>query len=300
MEDWPLFRFRMERARPGPRSTRLMEEDPGYLDAVFDEVREHGPLTASDLSDPGERAGPWWGWSKGKVALEWLFTTGRVTVANRRNFTRHYDVPERVVPAEILRRSPVPERDAIPLLVERAARALGVATAADLADYFRIRVADAAKAAAALAVDGTLEAVEVEGWAGTSYRHPAVSVPRETAARALVCPFDPIVWFRPRTERLFGFHYRIEIYSPEPKRQFGYYVFPLLVGDRLVGRVDVKADRPAGILRVPGAFVEEGEDPAAVAVPLAAELREMAGWLGLGDFAVGRKGTLTTPLRRLL
>ena len=115
-----------------------------------------------------------------------------------------------------------------------------------------------------------------------------------------MCPFDPIVWFRPRTERLFGFHYRIEIYTPEPKRQFGYYVFPLLVGDRLVGRVDVKADRPAGILRVPGAFVEEGEAPAAVAVPLAAELREMAGWLGLGDFAVGRKGTLTTPLRRLL
>ena len=294
----PLMRFRMEAMRPWRRIRALTEEHPEYVSEVFDEVAEYGPITVSDLADPGKRTGPWWGYGKGKIALEWLFATGRLAIADRRNFTRYYDVPERVLPAGILDVDPLGKAEAQRELLLLSAAATGVGTAADLADYYRIRMPDARPRIAELVESGALIEVAVDGWSKPGLMLPGTAVPRALSARALVSPFDSLIWFRERTERLFDFHYRIEIYVPEPLRKFGYYVYPFLLGDELVGRVDLKADRAAGRLLVRGSYREDGRDRENIAAELAAELHLMAGWLGLGEIVVEKKGDLAETLRK--
>lgn len=300
--DWPLYKFRMERIRTGAWKTihRLRSEAPGYIESIHRQLEERGPLTTSDLDEPGDRKGPWWGWADGKHVLEWLFDSGQAAVAERRNFTRYYDLAERVIPAQHFNAPAVPEEEAVRILLMRSAERMGVATAAGLADYYRVSmirgIARPRKIVAQLVAEGRLVEVEVEGWDEPLLMHPEAKFPRAVNARALLNPFDPIVWYREHTERLYDFHYRIEIYTPGPKRVHGYYVFPFLLGDELVARVDIKADRKAGVLRVPGAFLEEGQDPKRVARELAVELGEMARWLGLGEIEVGTKGDLASPL----
>lgn len=298
VERHPLMRFRMGAMRPWHRVRALNEEHPEYMRQVFEEVVEFGPITVSDLADPGKRTGPWWGYGKGKIALEWLFATGRVAIADRRNFTRYYDLPERVLPTEVLDVEPFEKEEAQRRLLLLAAQATGVATAADLADYYRIRMPDARPRLVELVESGALIEVKVEGWNSPGLMLPGTKVPRSLRARALVSPFDSLIWFRERTERLFDFHYRIEIYVPEPQRKHGYYVYPFLLGDELVGRVDLKADRAAGKLLVKGSYAEDGRDPVGIAHELADELHLMAGWLDLGEVEVARNGDLADALAR--
>ena len=302
IEDFPLYRHRMERYAQAnwSRIKQLSAKAPGYVESVYRQVGERGPLTVADLEDPGERSGPWWGWADGKIALEFLFSAGRVGVAFRRSFTRYYDLIERVIPREQFD-VPAPEgADARKRLILQAARALSVGTAKDLADYYWIRMAEARPALTSLVAEGSLVAVEVDGWSQAAYMHAETRIPRFTNARALINPFDPLMWNRERIERIHGFNYRVEIYVPEPRRVHGYYVFPFLLGDDLVARVDLKADRRNRILRVPAAFLEVGADPNTVARELAVELGEMAAWLELGDIVVDRKGNLASPLRKAL
>ena len=300
IEDFPLFRHRMNRHAAGnwTRIQELNEKAPGYVESVLKQVAERGPLTAADLDEPGPRGGPWWGWADGKVALEYLFAAGLVTVAYRRNFSRLYDVTERVIPPQYLD-SVAPDRDeAQRSLVLTAAKALGVGTARDVVDYYRIPVAEGKQALSRLLADGSLIEVEVEGWANPAYMHVQSTIPRVTQARALINPFDPLMWNRDRIERIHDFHYRVEIYVPQPQRIHGYYVFPFLLGDDLVARVDLKADRQAGVLKVNGAFLEPPADAVHVSRELAVELGEMARWLGLREIAVGSNGDMARQLRK--
>ena len=299
---YPLFRHRMEARQPWVEVRRLEDKRPGYLEDVLAEVRRRGPLAASELEEPGERETPYWGagWTAGKLALEWLFVAGRLVVGERRGVVRRYDLPERVIPQEILRAPAPPRAEAQRRLLLRAAGSLGVGTAADLAAYYLIPLKEARPAVEALAAGGFLERVEVEGWREPAFRHPEASTPRRASGGALLCPFDSLIWDRHRTERLFGFAYRTEIYTPPAKRSWGYYVFPFLLGDRLVGRVDLKADRARRVLVVPGAFREPGEDPERVAPALATEVQSLAGWLGLDGVEVGERGDLAASLRRAL
>ncbi len=300
IEDYPLFRWRMNHATVWRSISKIEQEHPGYLDGILEEIRHRGPSAVSDLDDPGERTGPWWGYGKGKEALEWHFTNGALTVADRRNFARVYELAERWVPSAIYN-APMPTREeAQRRLLERGARAHGVGTGKDIADYYRIRMPEARPRLAELVEQGVLEKVEVEGWNRPAYLHRDATAPRRISARALLTPFDPVVWERDRVERLFGFHYRIEIYVPEPQRQYGYYVMPFLLGDRLVARVDLKADRKAGVLRVPGAYHEDGVDVPTVAAELADELGTMASWLGLTGVVVAGNGNLARSLRGAL
>jgi len=297
-EDLPMLRYRMRNRKAYSRSRELMRTHPEYFDQVFEEVAEHGPLTVSDLSDPGSRTGPWWGHGRGKVALDWLYVTGRLTIRGRTsNFVSIYDLPERVFSPELLADEMEPA-EAHRVMVLRGARAHGVGTAKDIADYYRITVPDARPRLAELAASGELQEVRVEGWKQPAYLHPDATLSRSIDGRALLSPFDPVVWERDRAERLFGFEYRIEIYVPEPQRQFGYYVYPFLLNDELVARVDLKADRKAGVLRALGTYIEEGQKPGRVAPELAAELRLMAEWLGLGEMHVASKGDLSGALRK--
>ena len=299
VEHHHLMRYRMASMRPWHRVRALNEEHPEYMEEVFEEVAEFGPLTVSDLADPGKRTGPWWGYGKGKIALEWLFATGKLAIADRRNFTRYYDLPERVIPADALAADAREKEDAQRSLLLLSARAVGVGTAADLADYYRIRMPDARPLLAELVGSGQLIEVAVEGWSKPAYMLPGASVPRSSpVARALLSPFDSLIWFRERTERLFEFHYRIEIYVPEPKRVFGYYVYPFLLGDELVGRVDLKADRATGKLLVKGSFSEDGRERDHIAAELADELHLMASWLGLDEVAVASNGDLAPVLAK--
>jgi uncharacterized protein YcaQ len=241
-----------------------------------------------------------WNWHEGKVALEHLFFTGRVAAARRVNFERLYDITERVVPAGI-REAPTPAaQDAQRELVRIAAAALGVAAEPDLGDYFRLPRAASKARVAELVSAGELAPVEVDGWNAPAYLWPAARRPRRINARALLSPFDSLVWFRPRTERLFGFRYRIEIYTPEAKRVHGYYVLPFLLGDRLVGRVDLKSDRGRGTLLVRGAYAEPGVAPDEIASELAEELRLVAVWLGLAGVEVADRGDLAHELAEAL
>ena len=298
----PLFRWRMARAASGETLSKkyraFVQERRSYIDSILAEIRDRGPLGASELTEAGRATGPWWGWSDGKLALEWLFWAGHVTTSTRRNFERVYDLTERAIPADILAvPTPSPE-DAQRTLLARAAAALGIATEADLLDYFRLRGPDARGRIAELVEAGELRPVAVEGWERSAYLHRGARLPRRIDASALLSPFDSLIWERDRTERLFGFHYRIALYTPAAQRTHGYYVLPFLYGDRLVARVDLKSDRSTGRLLALAAHVEPSVDPAAIAPALRGELRSLADWLGLEEVHVGRRGDLAAALRR--
>lgn len=300
VERYPLLRWRMEEIEPWRRVRGIIGGHPGYVDSVYDEIAAHGPLTVSDLSDPGDRTGPWWGHGKGKVALDWLFAKGRVAAYRNGNFGRLYDLPERVVAAEHLHSPAVEKRDAFRKLLVLAARHHGVGTATDLADYYRLHRPTSRSVIDELAGEGEIREVQVEGWKHSGYMHPEAKLPRKISGAALISPFDSLVWERDRTERLFGFRYRIEIYVPQPKRVYGYYVLPFLVDGELAGRVDLKSDRKASTLLVQGAYNEDGRNPGDIAVRLAPEITSMSKWLGLKDVKVARRGNLAAPLRALV
>jgi uncharacterized protein YcaQ len=300
----PFLRWRMAAAEEHAwgNMVRLQRERPGYVAEVLERVRSGGPLKASELLEPRPaRSGTMWNWHAGKVALEWLFFTGVLTArARTTSFERVYDLTERVLPAHVLA-TPTPERaEAMRELIRVAARAVGVGTEKDLRDYFRLGPADARRAIAELADAGELQPVEVAGWHRPAWLDPGARRPRWVRARALLSPFDSLVWERPRVERIFGFSYRLEIYTPAAKRLHGYYVLPFLLGDQLVARVDLKADRQAGRLRVQAAHAEEGADRALVADALGDELRLMADWLELEDVEVAGVGELAPELARVL
>lgn len=296
---WPLLAHR--RADIGTSSwvRDFEQERPGLLAAVRDEVARHGPLSVRDLTDPGERTGPWWGNPPGKRALDRLALRGDLAIHDRTsNFVTVYDLPERILPTATLATRPPPRDDAHRQLLLRAARAHGIGTAGDLADHHRLKLREARVRLDELVADGSLEEVRVPGWGDEPvYLDPRAVAARRIPARTLLSPFDPLVWRRERAERLFDFHYRIEIYVPEAQRRFGYYVLPFLLGDRLVARVDLKADRPAGRLLVRGSFAEPDIDRTHVARELAAELHDLGAWLDVPEVRVEDRGDLAPHLR---
>ena len=289
----PLLRWRMERAARSEgiygELGRFAAERRPFVDAVLARLREEGPMAASDTEGP-RGPGGWWGWSDGKRALEWLFWAGHVTAATRRaSFERVYDLPERVFPAAILA-APTPDAaEAHRALLGFAGRALGIATAADMRDYYRLSPGDSAGPLQALVDGGEIVPVAVEGWRQQAYVHRDARWPRSVSACALLSPFDPALWERTRAERLFGFRYRLEIYTPAHKREHGYYVLPFLLGDRMVARVDLKASRAGSALKVLSAHAEPHAPPE-TAARLLAELRVMADWLGLDRLEIGSAG----------
>jgi len=299
---WPLLAHRRQQIGASTWVHSFEREHPGVLEAVRAEVADRGPLTVSDLTDPGERTGPWWGNPPGKRALDRLTLRGDLAIRDRTaTFVTVYDLPERVLPPDVMAIDPPPRDDAQRQLVLRAARAHGIGTAADLADHHRLKVRDARARLAELVAAGQLEEVRVTGWGDEpAYLDPQAVAARSFPARTLLSPFDPLVWNRDRTERIFDFHYRIEIYVPEAQRVHGYYVLPFLLDDRLVARVDLKADRADARLLVRSAFAEPGTDRPHVATQLAAELRELAAWLELATIEVADRGDLTAFLRRCL
>jgi uncharacterized protein YcaQ len=295
----PLMRWRMARVDDLAWGSiaRVAREQPHLVQRVLEAVDEEGPVRAGEIAPPrAARAREMWDWSETKKALEHLFFSGQVAAARRINFERLYDLPERVLPPQVLAAPTPPEDEAQRQLLLIAARRLGVATEPDLGDYFRLPRRESKARVAELVEAGELLPARVEGWDPEAYAPPDLAVPRRIRRRALLSPFDSLVWARPRTERLWDFRYRIEIYTPAHKRIHGYYVLPFLLGDRLVARVDLKADRQAGALRVRGAFLEPGADAAAVAPELADELRQLADWLELEAVKVERKGDLARPL----
>lgn len=294
IEHYPMLRPRMAAERPGAQTRRLIRE--GYVDAVLDEVQRLGPLAASGLTDPGDRSGPWWGHGKGKAALEWLLSTGRVVASRTSNFERVYDLAERTVPADLLNTRQLEPDEAQAQMLRVALKALGVATAADLADYYRLKTTDVSRLLNRMVVEGDAVAIRVDGWKEPAFLQPGTRVPRRVQARALLSPFDSLIFNRRRVERLFGFRYRIEIYVPEPQRVYGYYVYPFLLGDALVARVDLKADRKNRALLVQASHIEPDRDPIEVAAELAIELAELAGWLDLARVVVKPRGNLAADL----
>jgi uncharacterized protein YcaQ len=296
----PLLRWRMADIEGAWGSMqRILDENPQLVAQTLALVAEAGPIRAGDtgFSRAAPAAGQMWNWHAGKVALEYLFYTGQIMAARRINFERHYDLAERVLPGAI-HAAPTPSReDAQRELVRISARALGIATEPDLGDYFRLPRADSKARVAELVAAGELSSVAVRGWEAPAFVWHEAPRPRPIRGRALLSPFDPLIWFRPRAERLFGFHYRIEIYVPAPQRVYGYYVLPFLLDDALVARVDLKSDRQAGVLRVQGAFAEPGVELPRVAAELAGELATTARWLGLtGGVAVMPNGDLAPAL----
>ncbi|MCK9823760.1 winged helix DNA-binding domain-containing protein [Nocardioides cavernae] len=306
VELWPFMRHRMEHYR-SERGKWGFTADATLEPRVLDAVRDRGPVTARHLEEEfstGPRTKEHWGWnwSEARKVLDYLFLVGDVAIAGRTSqFEVLYDLTERVLPASVLAAPTPTPQEAVTELVRRAARSHGVASATCLADYYRLRLQPApGRASAKVAIDqlveeGELVPVAVQGWTRPTWLHRDAVLPRKVAARTLLSPFDPVVWERARLEALFDFFYRIEIYVPAEKRLHGYYVLPFLLGDRLVARVDLKADRAAGVLLVPGAFAEP-HAPAGTAAELAAELRRLAGWLGLDDVVVGDRGDLSGPL----
>ncbi|MBI5089524.1 MAG: YcaQ family DNA glycosylase [Actinobacteria bacterium] len=296
-DDYHLHRWRMQGQHKWERYHNLRGRRPGFIDEVYRRVADEGPIASGDLAERVGKKGSWWDWDDGKIALEHLFWSGRITARRRPNdFARLYDLTERVIPAHVLERPALSERDARKELLVRAAAHHGVGTFDDLADYHRLNRPATRPVLPELVEEGRLVPVEVEGWGKPAFLHPDAKLPRRVSRAALLSPFDPVVWYRERTERLFGFRYRIEIYVPQPKRQYGYYVLPFLLGDQLVARVDLKSDRQRGALLVQGAFGELGIAVDEVAHALAAELTAMAGWLGLDTVEVGTRDDLVAPL----
>jgi hypothetical protein len=301
----PLFRWRMARAADFAwgNMRRIASEQPDLIAWVLDEVRDRGPITAAEIEhDAPRRKDHWgWNWSVVKQALEWLFYTGQVTAAERTtSFARRYDLTERVLPRSVLD-APTPSvQDAFRALVELSARALGVAAEGELRDYFRLPVLGFRQAVAELVEDRVLTPVAVAGWRQPAFLHREARLPRWVRAATLVSPFDPLIWERSRTERLFDLNYRIEIYVPAPQRLYGYYVLPFLLGDRFAARVDLKADRKTGVLQIPAAWLEPAAGQEETAVALAAELHRLAGWLGLHTVAPPERGDFAGPLAAAL
>ena len=296
----PLVRWRMARAEAlgegWGRTLRLAKEQPALVVDVLRRVEQEGPVGAGALRDGPRTSGGWWGWDETKTALEYLFWAGRVTTSTRRSFERVYDLTERVLPAHVLA-LPTPSReDAQRELVRIAARAHGVAIESDLRDHFRLRVDEARVAVRSLVEEGALQPVQVEGWRQQAYLWPGAAVPRRVRASTLVSPFDPLLWARPRVQRLFGVDYRIEIYVPAAKRVHGYYVLPFLHDEAVRARVDLKSDRKGRVLRVLASWLEPGSDAGEVAEALATELRTAADWQGLDDVVVEPRGDLATHL----
>lgn len=305
-EDWALFRWRMR-----DYAHAFHADASGWFRAhaatvqwVRDELAASGPLAASEIEhEENRRSGPWWGWSEVKRSLEHLFRAGEVAIAGRTRFERRYGLAADVLPTEVLERE-VPREDAIRELVRRAAKASGIGTAHDLADYYRLSLAETRAALAQLQDAGELIPVQVPGWEArgkplAAWLHSAARVPRSIHSAGLLSPFDPVVWCRDRAQRMFGFHYRIEIYTPAARRRYGYYVLPVLLDDRLAARVDLKSDRRAGVLRAQSAWVEPGAPPD-TAERLAALLREAASWQGLERVEASPVGTLGAQLQRAL
>lgn len=306
VELWPLMRHRMAHYRE-QRGKWGFSADPTIEPRVLAAVTERGPVTARDLeaefsTGPRSREHWGWNWSEARKVLDYLFLAGEVAIAGRnRQFEVIYDLTERVLPAEVLAAPTPAPQDAVLELVRLAARSHGVASASCLADYYRMRLQPAPgapnvkDAVAELVAAGELEPVRVQGWRRTAYLHRDARLPRQVRASTLLSPFDPVVWKRDRTEAIFDFHYRIEIYVPAHLRRYGYYVLPFLWGDRLVARVDLKADRATGRLLVPAAHAEP-DAPEETAIELAGELQRLAGWLGLGEVVVGGAGDLGPAL----
>ena len=312
VELYPLMRWRMERQRIAWKG--MSASMASFVEAVYREIADRGPLAAGEISISGKSTGPWWGWSKGKLAVEILLAQGRLAIAARRRFERLYDLAERVLPRSVMDAPPLSERDAKKELFVRAVRAMGVATARDAAQYFHVdawwdrQMVNGPKPPPSnfqeifdeLAEEKRLQIVQVDGWKRPGYMLPDAAIPSAVESRALVSPFDPVLWERKWTKSVFGFDYQIEIYVPAPKRIYGYYVLPFLMGDRFAARVDLKADRKTSTLLVHSAYREPGANAPRVARALAEELRSLATWLGLNSFRVGRKGNLARDLGPLL
>jgi uncharacterized protein YcaQ len=304
VELWPVMRHRMESFRESPRWGAWLQTNLGIVDQLLAQVTECGASTARDLDDgsPRQKVDWGWNWSETRKALDYLFLVGDLCIAGRNSqFEPIYDVPERVLPPDVLAAPTLDAYAATKELIRRAAQSHGVATVRCLTDYYRLQLQRgsgqkaAQRAVDELVEDGELLPVTIEGWKRPAWLHRDAALPRKVDARALLSPFDPVVWERERTEHVFDFHYRIEIYVPEPKRRYGYYVLPFLLGDRIVGRVDLKADRKAGALLVKAAHAEPGAPPE-TAYELAAELRDLADWLALDDIVVHDKGGLAPEL----
>jgi hypothetical protein len=299
----PLFRWRMARMASGEGARSAGErywatffrEHRAYIAGVLAEIGRRGPVTGGDFAE-GPNTPGWWNWSQGKHALEWLFGAGLIATKTRRGFERVYDLTERVLPAAILEAPSPIEAEAQRDLLMIAARAMGVATYDDLRDYFRLRPEETKARVPELVEAGELTPVRVEGWGKAAYLAPGAIIPRRRAAAALLSPFDNLIWRRERVERLFGARIRLEIYTPAHKREHGYYVLPFLLGEAIAARVDLKADRQAGALRVQAVHLEPGSDEANTARALAGELALMAGWLDLPQVAVAKKGDLAAAL----
>lgn len=307
IEDWPLWRFRMDRFRErGAAGDSWVSANARTLEWVQDELRARGPLRPADLrADAPRERGTWWDWDDVKVALEHLWRTGDVAISGRRGFERTYALAEHVIP-DAIRAQHVPRAEAITELIRRAARSSGVATQADLADYYRIRDRAAVSQSIAELVDqGELLPVRVRGWerggrALPAWRHRDAVLPRRVDAAAVLTPFDPVVWFRDRALRAFELDYRIEIYVPAGKRKYGYYSLPVLVGDRVVARMDLKADRASSTLQVQSAWWEPHALPAADAPRIAAEVALAASWQRLENVSVSGWGTAAEALHSAL
>lgn len=287
LELYPLLRWRMRRAADGQGIYRQLAkfgvERRDVIGGVLQTVRERGALGAGSLSTRTGKAGPWWDWSAEKTALEWLFAAGEVTVAGRRGFERLYDLPERVIPADYLNHADLEEDEAQRRLLLRSADALGVATEKDLRDYYRLDASDSKLRIAELVESGELLPVAVQGWRQLAYCRGEARIPRRVRHSALLSPFDSLIWERERTERLFGFRYRLEIYTPQARRVYGYYVLPFLHHERLLARVDLRSERAAGRLAVHAVHLEEAVLSEEARLALGDSLRALAQWLGLDE-----------------
>lgn len=298
VEQYPLWRWRMQEWKPWKQQQTVMLEHPDLMGSVLQQVHDRGPISVNELDVPKARHKGWWGYGPGKIALETLFGQGKLTALRGEGFARRYDLPERAIPRAILFDDRYDKHLAHKELLLRATRHHGIGTAKDLADYYRLKLNTAGPLLAELAATGQIDEVAVAGWKGPVYRDPAARCPRAIRGATLLSPFDPLTWYRERAERLFDFHYRIEIYTPPAQRKYGYYVLPFMLDGELVARVDLKADRQAKVLRVPSAFIENGRNKPRVARALARELDRFATWLGLADVSLGSKGDLMRELRQ--